>query len=101
MRTKCPVLCAPEPRFRKSYAFKTVYTVAVFIKKTDQFFGYTGFIVAVRIAYGKGGEAEVNLFDPFLFKDIHGVNHDCVKDTLLERPAESGDIGNIADNFTV
>ena len=101
MRTKCPELCASESRFRKMYAFKTVYAIAVFIKKTDQFFGYARFIVTVRIAYSKGGETEMYLLNPFFFEDVHGVNHDRVEDTLPEGPAESRDIGNIADNFTV
>jgi len=101
MRTKCSVLRASESGFRKMDAFKTVDSVAVFIKKTDYFFGYVRFKVAVRIVHGKGGETEVYLFNPFFFEDIHGVNHDRVEDTLLERRIETRDIGDVAYNLTV
>ena len=84
MRTKCSVLRASESGFRKMDAFKTVDPVAVLIKKTDQLFGYVRFKVAVCIIYGKGGETEMYLFNPFFFEDVHGMNHDRIEDTLLE-----------------
>jgi len=84
MRTKCFVLSASESRFCKMYAFKTVYFVAVLIEKTNQFFRYAYFIVAACIAYRKSGEAEMYLFNPFFFENIHGMDHDRVKDSLPE-----------------
>lgn len=84
MRTECSVLCAPESRFCKMHAFKTINPVAVLIKKPDHLFREARFKVAAGIAYGKGREPEMDLFNSFFFEDIHGRNHDRVEDSLLK-----------------
>ncbi len=66
------------------HAFKTVYPVAVLIKKSDHLFGQACFIVAIEITNGKGREPEMDLFNSFFFEYIHGGNHDRVEDSLLK-----------------
>ncbi len=101
MRTERLDLFTLEPRFGEVQALEAIEHITIIIEKPDDHlynYGLAGLVLGVNHCWG---DPKVKIGNSLFLEFFHGVDHEGIKDPLLEFRRETGDIWNVGNDLTI